>query len=293
MQSVDSERFFELFSKERMESYKDTEEYLENLRLVQGITPKLQILEVFIRNAIDCRMSQKYGDNWIALKIKTKHKADFSHLFLLLDRCARGEQIFQTEIEKIEKILHQNNHFSHFCTKRKLVGKILEILKILQEYHNQKSLRDFAYIKRELICILISRESLGFWVEIIRDENLNIFSSFHHMKLEKYNGKPRDESVREIFLEDDFISYSTINLLRDIRNRAFHLEKLTSTNGRKKHIVSTKIQYTKSRIKPKYLDIYVGIRPNKLKVFIDDFLKSCNLWEISELVRKIGGDRDE
>lgn len=211
---------------------------------------------------------------------------------MLLDRCAKREQIFQSEIEKIEKILHQNNHFSHFCTKRKLVGKILGILKILQEYHDQMNLRDFSYIKRELICILISRESLGFWVEIIRDENLNIFPYLHHIKLEKYNGKPRDESVRKIFLKDDFISYSAINLLRDIRNRAFHLEKLTSTNGRKKHIVSTKIQYAKSQIKPEYLDIYIGIRPNKLGVFIDDCLKSCNLWEISELIKKMGGDRD-
>lgn len=290
MQDIDIDKLYKLFSKERIQSYKSSDEYFENLRLVQSITPKLQILEVFIRNAIDFHMSQKNGENWIVSKIKAKHKADFFYLFSLLDQCSRGEQISQTMIDRIKKSLNQNSRFSHFCIKRKLVKNILEILKTIQGYSNQTFSGDFSCIKRELVCILISRESLGFWVEIIRDESLNILPNIHHIRLEKYNGKTRDPSIGEIFLETDFVVYSAINLLRDIRNRAFHLEKLTSTNGNKKHIVSTKIQYAKSKVKPSYIDIYVGIRPNKLEEFIDDFLKSCNLWEVFKL---IGGDRDK
>ncbi|MCV3474007.1 hypothetical protein L8X33_06415 [Campylobacter sp. CNRCH_2014_2849] len=53
-----------IFSKQRLEYYKDINEHFENLKLISKIIPKIAILEIYIRNALDYELSFKCKE-WI------------------------------------------------------------------------------------------------------------------------------------------------------------------------------------------------------------------------------------
>ncbi|AJC91477.1 MULTISPECIES: hypothetical protein [Campylobacter] len=55
-----------IFSKQRLEYYKDINEHFENLKLISKIIPKIAILEIYIRNALDYELSFKCKE-WIKI----------------------------------------------------------------------------------------------------------------------------------------------------------------------------------------------------------------------------------
>ncbi|EOX8312435.1 hypothetical protein ACPWW0_000757 [Campylobacter jejuni] len=46
-----------IFSKQRLEHYKDINEHFENLKLISKIMPKIAILEIYLRNVLDYELS--------------------------------------------------------------------------------------------------------------------------------------------------------------------------------------------------------------------------------------------
>ncbi|EOH8020759.1 hypothetical protein ACMCLI_001427 [Campylobacter jejuni] len=53
-----------IFSKQRLEHYKDINEHFENLKLISKIMPKIAILEIYLRNALDYELSSNCKE-WI------------------------------------------------------------------------------------------------------------------------------------------------------------------------------------------------------------------------------------
>lgn len=53
-----------IFSKQRLEHYKDINEHFENLKLISKIIPKIAILEIYLRNALDYELSSNCKE-WI------------------------------------------------------------------------------------------------------------------------------------------------------------------------------------------------------------------------------------
>ncbi|MGM8974158.1 hypothetical protein ACTFDJ_00245 [Campylobacter jejuni] len=53
-----------IFSKQRLEHYKDINEHFENLELISKIMPKIAMLEIYLRNALDYELSSNCKE-WI------------------------------------------------------------------------------------------------------------------------------------------------------------------------------------------------------------------------------------
>lgn len=51
--NITKDELIQTFSKDRVESYANEYEYVENLKLIKKITPLIQCLEVYIRNRIN------------------------------------------------------------------------------------------------------------------------------------------------------------------------------------------------------------------------------------------------
>lgn len=64
MQNFSQQDLQKLFSKERLQSYKNSKEHFDNFYFVGKISPKIGLLEVIIRNKIDKILSQS-NERWI------------------------------------------------------------------------------------------------------------------------------------------------------------------------------------------------------------------------------------
>lgn len=63
---MESQKYIELFSKERIESYRSIEEHDKNLKFIGEITEILGTIEIVFRNKIDKKMTLETGNNWIS-----------------------------------------------------------------------------------------------------------------------------------------------------------------------------------------------------------------------------------
>lgn len=91
---MDRNKYIELFSKERIDSYQSIEEHDENLRFIVSITKDLAIIELVFRNRINKIMIEKYDQNWIK-KLKN-------------------------ELQDKEKLLNQLEHFLYIELEKEL-----------------------------------------------------------------------------------------------------------------------------------------------------------------------------
>ncbi|EAH5296730.1 hypothetical protein D8W07_02595 [Campylobacter jejuni] len=55
-----------IFSKQRLEHCKDINEHFENLKLISKIMPKIAILEIYLRNALDYELNSNCKE-WIKI----------------------------------------------------------------------------------------------------------------------------------------------------------------------------------------------------------------------------------
>ncbi|HED6096498.1 TPA: hypothetical protein R5W39_000353, partial [Campylobacter jejuni] len=86
-----------IFSKQRLEHYKDINEHFENLKLISKIMPKIAILEIYLRNALDyelnsnCKEWIKTSDNpFLLAKINEFKDKDSLKPHQILSRLSLG-----------------------------------------------------------------------------------------------------------------------------------------------------------------------------------------------------------
>ncbi|EAI5917145.1 hypothetical protein B9M62_03930 [Campylobacter coli] len=86
-----------IFSKQRLEHYKDINEHFENLKLISKIMPKIAILEIYLRNALDyelnsnCKEWIKTSDNpFLLAKINEFKDKDSLEPHQILSRLSLG-----------------------------------------------------------------------------------------------------------------------------------------------------------------------------------------------------------
>lgn len=85
---MDREKYIELFSKERIDSYQSIEEHDENLRFISELTTRLAVIELTLRNRID-NFLKKENINWLYnlyreldINIKSPDKKDYKSRIL-------------------------------------------------------------------------------------------------------------------------------------------------------------------------------------------------------------------
>lgn len=85
---MDREKYIELFSKERIDSYQSIEEHNENLRFISELTTRLAVIELTLRNRID-NFLKKENINWLYnlyreldINIKSPDKKDYKSRIL-------------------------------------------------------------------------------------------------------------------------------------------------------------------------------------------------------------------
>ncbi|MCE3047808.1 hypothetical protein [Helicobacter kayseriensis] len=265
------------FSKERLESYKNIDEYFDNLKLVRKITPMLQILEVFIRNQVDIKMCEKLGNDWIEKEISEKYKVDLSFIFEALDEKSQDTQKILEVKKRIKKI--RTKEFKKLFENIKIHSSIIYILK--------KKLKNKNFdFRRELRCLFISKMSFGFWQPIIERKRIVIFDTTD-MDLEKYNGKIRKESSQKMALRDDFFKNNAIiNLLISLRNRAFHGENLLEgKNDRMYAACSKTIHYYSDKKNNKHtMSVVLGIKTNLVEDFLVECIKRGDLQDVLKML---------
>lgn len=254
----------DLFSKRRMDSYADEQEYSKNLELIEFLTPKLCLFEVFVRNKILEHPSIKDKTAFILREITRQKQAEPKPPTFL----ALSLRNFMDDIKKPSP-------------KTKLFLRINKILTLLT------SCQDFIEKQELETDKLISSQSMGFWASII-DSNKNIrflsdrnFLSKASSLLDittqsqlikspegviKKKKLSRNDTLSYIQTTDNRLDWVVLFLVKNLRNRAFHWENLLKEDdkGHSRISVSLKIpEFQKKTI--------ISIK----KECIKDFMKLC------------------
>lgn len=102
-----------LFSKERLDSYANLQEHLDNLKLISSITAELGLIEIVLRNSVNCIVSTK-DKEWILKSLLdsklAKHQA--------LSQQNLGFWLRVVEFYKIHNILFTNEFLKSLDFKR-------------------------------------------------------------------------------------------------------------------------------------------------------------------------------
>lgn len=228
-----------LLSKSRIGAFGGKEKYKEHLDFTQGIFPSLQIIEVLLRNKIDLSFKnaiilsspQVWSNEWIldfyafnfkSLLIQDKIKIQIERL---------QEKIFQ-ELKSLEDKLGFKPNPT-FTTRQSWIHFL---------HHTKK--------RQEIHSWLISKMSLGFWIEILRlhffiqktthlklelSKNIfqNLFTTFSSPQNQELYCKFFDEichsNINKLFLDQRSCANRVIifvSMIKAIRNRVAHCENL-------------------------------------------------------------------
>lgn len=214
---MDKEKLRELFSKCRMDEYKNDDEHAYNLYLISQISHKIGMLEIIIRNRINKTMSAR-NKNWM--------------------------KVLPSQIALDDDTVADHN-------------------------------------------ALVSKQTFGFWLKVARFYKIEIcafeIDFLSNFSFKKYYTKNKDK-VGAASLRYYQKSSLLLQLLKIIRNRAFHFENLLKINKNGAPRLSVKVDFKKAAA-------IVGIYPNKLVEFLDDLLKSFDK-NLINYVEKIGGEKD-
>lgn len=261
--------FENLFSKARIESYENIWQYLSNLALVERITPIIGGLEVCIRNKIHLAMSQKIDSYWIFDLIKQKDSyVDFRSLLQAFERSDRKN--FYTLRDQIKKSSSYNRDYK-------------DILRLIKTHfdnlsHKHSEFEKTTPIKDSVVNILISRQSCGFWGEVL-SKNLDIHFLNHpcHLDFELYNGGvAKNAFLTQAYNDQEIKDRVAFFLLKNLRNRAFHWENLLKTQSKNSRITAS--------IKYNNRDVYFEIKPKLIERFLEDMLRAVDI-DLAEVLR--------
>ena len=95
----DWEKFF---SKQRLASYQNIQEHFANIRLIGTLAPKVCVLELCIRNAMNTHLIQKLGLDWIERESEAEHRGKGLNNHQLLSRQNLG---FWCKVAKRENLI--------------------------------------------------------------------------------------------------------------------------------------------------------------------------------------------
>lgn len=250
--------FERLFSKTRIESYESTQQYLSNLALVERITPIIGGLEVCIRNKIHLAMSQKIDSYWIFDLIKQKDShIDFRLLFEALEKS--DKKIFYTARDQIKKSNNYNRDYK-------------DILKLIKIHFNHSAHKyETPQLKDRVVDILISRQSCGFWGEVLnKNPDIHYLNQPNFLNFELYNGGIiKNTYLTQAYSDQKIKDQVAFFLLKNLRNRAFHWENLLKTQNKNSRITAS--------IKHNNRDVYFEIRPKLIERFLGDMLKAVDM----------------
>lgn len=118
----------------------------------------------------------------------------------------------------------------------------------------------------------ISTQSLGFWVKIV--EHYKIHNKIFHndflgdLNFKKYYPKNKNRFSRGMYFRDYHKVSAILQLLRLIRNRAFHFENLYKFTDNGYPRLNVKIT------NKHYQSIYIAIEPSKIIDFLNDLIAS-------------------
>ncbi|EDO6981609.1 hypothetical protein FXA29_09565 [Campylobacter coli] len=212
------------------------------------------------------------------MKVKNNNTINFNELF-----------------SQIRLSSYDNNIIKHY-DNLKLVGKItpkiatLEII-LRNKLDNKLSEQDSNWIKnsndenikkakdeiekREKNRILshhqyLSRISLGTIIYLIKENKLqNSIMDLKNINFRNYNQHNRNfffENGIKLRFRNTHKVDIVLSLLQNLRNRSYHWEnilKTTEKNGKHYPRLTTKIE-----------NVYIGINPQKIELFLDDLIKT-------------------
>ena len=190
---------------------------------------------------------------------------------------------------RLKEYKNEQEHFNNFFFSQSLTAKlgIIEIVtrnrvyEILNKKNKLHFLKNSDETKIEDYDIFVSKQTLGFWTKIIRNANIqNDILNLNNFDFRKYaeaNSRCRLRKYEKVSVCYD--------LLKTIRNRAFHFENLYKTRNIKKNELIIKAP----RIITKIGNEIIGIMPNQIENFLDDIL-DCFDKELKNEIRKVGGN---
>lgn len=254
--------FERLFSKTRIESYESIQQYLSNLALVERITPIIGGLEVCIRNKIHLAMSEKSDSYWIFDLIRQKDSyTDFRSLFKAFEES--DNKNFYTLRDQIKKSSNYNRDYRD----------ILKSIKICFDNFTYKSLRceKITQVKNNAVDILISRQSCGFWGEVLsKNSDIHYLNNPHFLDFGLYNGGVSSNLyLNQAYNNQEIKDRVAFFLLKNLRNRAFHWENLLKTQNKNSRITAS-VKYNNK-------DVYFEIKPKLITRFLDDMLRAVDI----------------
>ena len=122
--------------------------------------------------------------------------------------------------------------------------------------------------------ILVSRQTFGFWIKVVRyyeiEECAFKKEFLSNYSFKKYYAKNTEKTNKE-YLFSWQIASMILQLTKNIRNRAFHLENLLKLQQNGLPRLSAKVDFENNDFAIK------RINPNKLITFLDDILKGFEI----------------
>lgn len=130
------------------------------------------------------------------------------------------------------------------------------------ENENEKTSRDK----------IVSMQNLGFWIKLT--EYYKIHNKLFDMQflqgldLKRYCEKNKNHFNKKVNLRNYQKAKAILELLRLIRNRAFHIENLYKITGNGYPRLNVKITNVREQ------NLYIAIEADKIKIFLNDILAS-------------------
>ena len=259
----------EAFSQEKINSMGGAKNCFKNIQFVQAITPKLLLLEFFIRNAVSRELESKQGEAWI----RNETDAPLSQivetiLFILNDKNKRTQSysaLLATQLSNLSN-KSETKYLSNYIQEEKLKFPF--------------NINDASALKRRLTPLIISNQSFGFWVKKIDKHNLKILKDHRQIDLTKYN-LPRWKKAKDAYKKEEVKNKMVASTLLKIRNRAFHNENLLSGE----RLTCTIRTHRPSVFKQ---GLCFGIQRNAkdIDAFLSDCIRGFGLSDIAELLKK-------
>lgn len=282
--NITKEELIQTFSKDRVESCIDEYEYIENLKLIKKITPLIQCLEVYLRNKINEEMTLAKGENWIFSYNNNTDLIDMNNTIIEIDKIINKQSM---DIQALEQVFMQyktkNRSSKDFDKIFKLLDDIVRRCKKELSKSNPK-LEKIKRRKQELISNIISKQSFGFWANVVQNNQLKLLKYPQYIDFLNY-GKPiRKSNQTEIIVREyrnkEIKDKITLNLLVNLRNRAYHCENLFEGIERKICRVTTAHKIDEEQ---GLKNIFFGLKGDKIEGFIHDCIKAYDVNVIGKI----------
>ncbi len=138
--------------------------------------------------------------------------------------------------------------------------------------------------KQALLSNIISKQSFGFLANVVQNNQLKLLKYSQHIDFLKY-GKPirksnQTEIIMREYSNEEIKDKITLNLLVNLRNRAYHCENLFEGKEKKICRVTTAHKIDEEQGLKK---VIFGLKGDKIKDFIYDCIKAYDVNVIGKI----------